>query len=221
MKILKTHSFFDFKKTIAAELLKECEKPWEALPRIKDFILKTGPTLDKAVYEEIKPSVWVAKSAKISPSAVILAPTIIGEESEIRPSAYIRGGVIVGKNAVVGNSSEVKNAILFDSVQVPHFNYIGDSILGYKAHFGAGAITSNVKSDKTEITISSGGEKKPTGLKKFGAVVGDFVEVGCNAVLCPGTVIGKNTTIYPLSLVRVAVAENRIFKSFNNIIPKD
>ncbi len=217
---MKTIDFYDVSKTLAEPLLSECEHPWQALPKIKEFILALGPTLDKSIYDEIKPQVWVAKSAVVSPSAEILPPTIIGENTEIRPSAFIRGSALIGNGAVVGNSTEVKNSIIFDSVQIPHYNYVGDSILGYRSHLGAGAVTSNVKSDKTNVTIMNGSEKIETGLRKFGAMVGDFVEVGCNSVLCPGTVIGKNSTVYPLSRVRGFIPENSIFKSPENIVTK-
>ncbi len=214
------YTIFDLERTAAKPFLLNYKRPWDALPHIKEFILELGPTLDKAIYNEIKPTVWIAKSAKISPSADISGPCIIGENTEIRPSAFIRGSVIIGNGCVIGNSTEVKNAVLFDSVQIPHYNYVGDSILGYRSHLGAGAVTSNVKSDKSNVSVNINGEKIDTGLKKFGAVLGDFVEVGCNSVLCPGTVIGKNTTVYPLSLVRGFVPENSIFKSAENIVIK-
>ncbi len=214
------YEIFDISKTLAAPLLEKCELPWEALPMIKEFILAIGPTLDKEVYEEVSPQLWIAKSTKVSPSAELHSPAIIGEECEIRPSAYIRGAVIIGKGSVIGNSTEVKNSIIFDSVQIPHYNYVGDSILGYRSHLGAGAVTSNVKSDKSNVTVLKNGERIETGLRKFGAMVGDFVEVGCNSVLCPGTVIGRNSTVYPLSRVRGFIPENSIFKSDENIVPK-
>ncbi len=217
---MKTAELFDLKYTIASSLLLECEYPWQALGKIKDFVIALGETLDKEKFDEVQPQVWIAKSAKVYPSAYIAAPCIIDEDSEIRHSAFIRGGVIVGKNCVVGNSTEMKNSIIFDNVQIPHFNYVGDSILGFKSHLGAGAVTSNVKSDKTLVTIKNGNEKIETGLKKFGAMVGDFTEVGCNSVLCPGTVIGKNCTVYPLSRVRGYLKENSIFKSQENIVTK-
>lgn len=217
---MKTKNLFDLDKTIAKELLSYCEYPWEALSKIKEHIIFLGGKLDKALFDEISPGVWVSKSAEIAPSASISPPCIIGENSIIRHSAFIRGSVIIGKDCVVGNSTEMKNSIIFDNVQIPHYNYVGDSILGYKAHLGAGAITSNVKSDKSPVTIKKGAEKIHTNLKKFGAMVGDFTEVGCNSVLCPGSVIGKNCTIYPLSRVRGFVQENSIFKDENNIILK-
>lgn len=217
---MKTYEIFDLSKSLAEPLLSKTEYPWEALPQIRDFILNLIPSLDKSVYEEVKPTVWIAKSAKIAPSADITGPTIIGENTEIRPSAFIRGSALIGNGCVIGNSTEVKNAIIFDSVQIPHYNYVGDSILGYRSHLGAGAVTSNVKSDKTLVTVKVNGEKIPTGLKKFGAMVGDYVEIGCNTVLCPGTVIGRNSNVYPLSRVRGFVPENSIFKNAENIVPK-
>lgn len=217
---MKTLELFDLSKTIAKPLLEKSEYPWQILKDIKDFVISLGEKLDKSLFDEVSPQVWIAKSAKIYPSAHIAAPCIIDEDAEIRHCAFIRGGVIVGKNCVVGNSTEMKNAIIFDNVQIPHFNYVGDSVLGFKSHLGAGAVTSNVKSDKTPVTVLKDGEKIETGLKKFGAMVGDFTEVGCNSVLCPGTVIGKNCTVYPLSRVRGFLEENSIFKSQENIVPK-
>lgn len=217
---MTTHKIFDIEKTLAKPLLEKTVYPWEALGGIKDFILTLGPTLDNGVYEEVKENVWIAKSAVVFESAYIAAPCIIGENTEVRHSAFIRGSVIVGNGCVVGNSTEIKNSIIFDSVQIPHYNYIGDSILGYKSHLGAGAITSNVKSDKTPVTVSTDSGKLSTGLKKFGAMVGDNVEIGCNSVLCPGTVIGRSSTVYPLSRVRGFIPENSIFKSDKNIVPK-
>jgi len=217
---VKTNALFDLSKSIAAPLLEKHEYPWQALKSIKDYVIELGKTLDKEKFDEVKENVWIAKSAKVFPSAYIDAPCIIDEDTEVRHSAFIRGSVIIGKNCVVGNSTEVKNSIVFDNVQIPHFNYVGDSVLGFKSHLGAGAITSNVKSDKTLVTISKDGEKIETGLKKFGAMVGDYTEVGCNSVLCPGTVIGRNCTVYPLSRVRCYVAENSIFKNEKEIVLK-
>lgn len=217
---MKINELFDLDKTIAAELFKGCEYPWQVLSKIKEFTLSLGGKLDKEKFDEVSPNVWVSKSARVAPTAFIAPPCIIDEGAEVRHCAFIRGGVIVGKNSVVGNSTEMKNAIIFDNVQVPHFNYVGDSILGYKSHLGAGAVTSNVKSDKTLVSIKNGDDKIETGLKKFGAMVGDFTEVGCNSVLCPGSVIGRNCTIYPLSRVRGYLKENSIFKAEGNIVTK-
>lgn len=218
---MKTLELFDLSKTIAAPLLEKSEYPYEILPDIKSFVTRLGKLLPKDRFDEVSENVWIAKSAKVFPSAYIAAPCIIDEETEVRHCAFIRGSVIIGKNCVVGNSTEVKNSIIFDSVQIPHYNYVGDSVLGYKSHLGAGAITSNVKSDKTPVTIKCGEEKIQTGLKKFGAMVGDYTEVGCNSVLCPGTVLGKNCTVYPLSRVRGYVKENSIFKSQKDIVTKE
>lgn len=217
---MRTQELFDLSKTVSAELLEEHEYPWLALGKIKDFIIRLGRSLDAEKFCEVSENVWIAKNAKVAPSAYIAGPAIIDEEAEVRHCAFIRGSVIVGKNSVVGNSTEMKNCIIFDNVQIPHYNYVGDSILGYKAHLGAGAVTSNVKSDKTPVTINRNGKRTETGLKKFGAMVGDFCEVGCNSVLCPGTVLGKNCTVYPLSRVRGYIAENSIFKSQEDIVRK-
>ena len=220
VKIFKAENFFDTSKSMAGDFLKDFNNVWEALPEIKALIIRLGKSLDKNVYEEVKENVWVAKNASIAKSAHIDGPCIIGENTEVRHCAFIRGSVLVGNSCVVGNSTEVKNSIIFDSVQIPHYNYVGDSILGYKSHLGAGAITSNVKSDKTLVSVKSEGEKIDTGLKKFGAIVGDKTEVGCSSVLCPGTVLSKNCTVYPLSRVRGFIRENSIFKSENNIVIK-
>lgn len=219
-KIYKTKELYDLNETIAKELLETCEYPWEALPNIEDFIIKLGNTLDKEKYEQKDTNIWIAKTAKIAPTAYITGPVIIGENAEIRHCAFIRGKAIVGNNAVVGNSTELKNVILFNNVQVPHYNYVGDSILGYKSHMGAGSITSNVKSDKKLVEVKNGKEIIETGLKKFGAMIGDYVEVGCGSILNPGSVIGKNTNIYPLSSVRGVVPENSIYKNQNEIVEK-
>ena len=210
--IAKTAELFDLTKSIAAPLLEKTEYPWEALPKIKAFILELGATLSSDIYDRVGEDVWIAKSATVAPSASIAGPTIICEGAEIRHCAYIRGSVIVGAGSIVGNSCEVKNAIIFDGVQTPHYNYVGDSILGYHSHMGAGSVTSNVKSDKTNVSILADGERVPTGLRKFGAILGDYVEVGCNSVLCPGSVIGRNCTIYPLTRVRGYIPENSIHK---------
>lgn len=209
--MIKTLELFDLNYTAAADYLKNYEYPWQALAGIKDFILSFGKTLG-AEYSEVSPSVWVHKSAKVAPSAYLGAPCIIGAGTEVRHGAFVRGSALVGENCVVGNSVELKNVILFDGVQVPHYNYVGDSILGHKAHMGAGSITSNVKSDKTLVTIKCGDEKFATNLKKIGAFVGDFAEIGCNSVLNPGTVIGRNSNVYPLSSVRGVVPPDSILK---------
>ena len=219
-KNLLAENLFDYSKTIAKPLFESVKYPWEALPKIKDFIIELGKTLDPEIYEEREENIWVAKSARIFSSAYLGAPLIICEDAEVRHCAFIRGSAIVGKGAVVGNSTELKNSILFDGVQVPHYNYIGDSILGYKSHTGAGTITSNLKSDKSLVTVLHNGEKVETGVKKFGAMLGDNVEVGCNSVLNPGSVIGRNTNVYPLSFVRGYVPENSIYKRLGEVAQK-
>ena len=220
MLTVKTQELFDLSHSLAAPLLSRFEYPWQALPHIKDFILELGKTLPAEDYDNSKEGVWIAKTARIAPSAVVEAPCIIGKNTELRTGAFIRGSVIVGEGCVVGNSCELKNAILFDSVQVPHFNYVGDSILGYRSHTGAGAITSNVKSDKTPVKVKTDDGVMETGLKKMGAMLGDFVEIGCNSVLNPGTVIGRCTNVYPLSSVRGTVPPDSIFKAPDCIVPK-
>ncbi len=210
---------FNLDHTMAKDYLSQFTFPWEALQGIKDFILSVGPFLD-ANYEEVSENVWVHRTAKVFSSAYLGAPCIIGPESEIRHCAFIRGSALVGQSCVVGNSTELKNVILFDGVQAPHYNYVGDSILGHFAHMGAGSITSNVKSDKQLVIIHHGDEKIETGIKKFGAMVGDYVEVGCNAVLNPGTVVGKNSTIYPTSCVRGVIPKNSIYKVSGHITEK-
>lgn len=217
---LLAKNLFDFSKTIAAPLFEGVKYPWEVLPKISEFIIELGKTLDPEIYEQRAENVWVAKSANVFDSAYLGGPLIICEDAEIRQCAFIRGSAIIGKGAVVGNSTEIKNSILFDCVQTPHYNYIGDSILGYKSHTGAGVITSNLKSDKSLVTVMCDGEKIETGVKKFGAMLGDNVEVGCNSVLNPGSVIGRNTNIYPLSFVRGYVAENSIYKRLGEIAEK-
>ncbi len=219
--MVKTTELFSLDKSLAGIYLAKCEYPFELLPKIKDMILEIGKALSKEEFSEISENIWVHKTAKIAPTAYLGAPCIIGENSEVRHCAFIRGSALVGKNCVVGNSTEVKNAVLFDNVQVPHYNYVGDSILGYKAHLGAGSVTSNVKSDKTLVVLKGKDGVFETGLKKFGAMVGDFVEVGCNSVLNPGTIIGKNTNIYPLSSVRGIIPSDSIFKSKDNIVNKE
>lgn len=218
---MKITELFDLTKSIAGVFLSKFIYPEGFLSELSDFIVELGSKLDKDKYVEAKKNIWIAKTATVADSATILAPCIICENAEIRHCAFIRGSVIVGNNAVVGNSSEVKNSILFDRVQVPHFNYVGDSILGYASHLGAGAVTSNVKSDKTNVSIVRDGEKIITDRKKLGAMVGDHVEVGCGAVLCPGTIIGRESTIYPLSLVRGYVPSKSIYKDKNDIVIKE
>lgn len=220
MNNVRISELYDLDKTIAKKVFEGAEYPWEVLSKIKDFVIELGKTLPKDIYEEVSENVWIAKSANVYESAYIKGPCIIDENAEVRHSAFIRGSAIVGKNAVVGNSTELKNAILFDNVQVPHFNYVGDSILGYKAHMGAGSITSNVKSDKSLVKIKENDECFETGIKKVGAMLGDNVEVGCNAVLCPGTVIGRNSMVYPTKIVRGVVKENSIYKDVGNIVEK-
>lgn len=210
----------DLDKTIAAKLFEGKTYPWEALDGIKSFILELGETLSADEYDHPEEGIWIAKDAKIFPSAYIGAPCIIDHGAEVRHCAFIRGSAIVGKNAVVGNSTELKNVVLFDNVQVPHYNYVGDSILGYKAHMGAGSITSNVKSDKTLVTVHIPDTPIETGRKKFGAILGDNVEVGCNSVLNPGTVVGRCSNIYPVSCVRGVVPANSIYKAKGNIVAK-
>lgn len=212
--------FEDLEKTIAKDIFEGLEYPWQALSKIGNFIIELGMKLPKDEYTMVSENVWVANSAKVAPTAFIGAPAIIDKDAEVRHCAFIRGNAIVGKGAVVGNSTELKNVILFDKVQVPHYNYVGDSILGYKAHMGAGSITSNVKSDKTLVTIKCGNDKVETGLKKMGAILGDEVEVGCNSVLNPGTVVGRQTNIYPLSMVRGYIPEKSIFKKADCVIEK-
>ena len=211
---------YDLKETIAAGLLEGLTYPWEALPKIHDFIIDLGESLPKDIYEERGDYIWVAKSAKVAPTACLNGPLIVDEDAEIRHCAFVRGNAIVGKGAVVGNSTELKNVILFNKVQVPHYNYVGDSILGFKAHMGAGSITSNVKSDKTLVVVKGEGISIETGLKKMGAMLGDNVEVGCNSVLNPGTVIGRNTNIYPTSMVRGVIPAGSIYKKATEIAGK-
>ena len=216
----KINDLYDLEHTIAAPFLSQFAYPWEALKGIKDFILAIGPTLGDD-YEEREEHIWIHKSAKIFPSAYIGAPCIIGANTEIRHCAFIRGSAIVGEDCVVGNSVELKNVILFDHVQVPHYNYVGDSILGYYSHMGAGSVTSNVKSDKKLVIVKNGEEQIVTGIKKFGAMLGDYVEVGCNAVCNPGTVIGRHSSVYPTSCVRGVLPANSIWKDNGKIITKE
>lgn len=220
MNELTNQSLFTFTETIAADIFEGTTYPWEVLPKIRDFILTLGATLSPEEYEQKAENVWIAKSAKVAPTAFINGPAIIGKNAEIRHCAFIRGNAIVGEGAVVGNSTELKNVLLFNKVQVPHYNYVGDSILGFCSHMGAGSITSNVKSDKTLVTISTAQGKIETTLKKMGAILGDHVEVGCNSVLNPGTVVGKESNIYPLSSVRGHVPAKSIYKNKNEVVAK-
>lgn len=220
MEQLKIKNLFSLEKTIAAELFESAEYPYELLPKIHDYILELGAKLPEERFEKRGEDIWVAKTAQVAPTAYLHGPLIIDEEAEIRHCAFIRGNAIVGKHAVVGNSTELKNVVLFDNVQVPHYNYVGDSILGYKSHMGAGSITSNVKSDKTLVEIRVDGEKIATGLKKMGAILGDEVEVGCGSILNPGSVIGSHTNIYPLSSVRGYVPAGSIYKKQGEIVNK-
>lgn len=220
MEECKIKNLYNLEETIAKNLLEEATYPWEVLSKIEEYILKIGEELSKEDYNKVGENVWIAKSAKVAPTAYINGPAIIGENAEVRHCAFIRGNAIVGNNAVVGNSTELKNVILFNNVQVPHYNYVGDSILGYKAHMGAGSITSNVKSDKKLVVIKNGDEMIETGRKKVGAMIGDNVEVGCGSVLNPGAVIGRDSNIYPLSSVRGVVKAHSIYKKDGNIVDK-
>jgi len=220
MSKIKIQDLYTLEETIAAELFEGVEYPWEVLPKIKDYIISLGEKLDPDKFEKRGEHIWIAKSAKVAPTACLNGPLIVDEDAEIRHCAFVRGSAIVGKGAVVGNSTELKNVVLFNKVQVPHYNYVGDSILGFKAHMGAGSITSNVKSDKTLVVIKGAEERIETGLKKVGAMLGDNVEVGCNSVLNPGTVIGRNSNVYPTSCVRGVVPECSIFKNNGEIIAK-
>lgn len=212
---------YDLKETIAAELFRDVTYPWEVLPKIHDFILELGSRLPEDVFEKRGEDIWIARSAKVAPTACLNGPLIVDEEAEIRHCAFVRGNAIVGKHAVVGNSTELKNVVLFNNVQVPHYNYVGDSVLGFKAHMGAGSITSNVKSDKTLVVVKGENIRIETGLKKFGAMLGDNVEVGCNSVLNPGTVIGRKSNIYPTSSVRGVIPANSIYKCRTEIAEKE
>ena len=220
MEAMKISNLYDLERTVAAPFRKQFTYPWEALAGIREFIVTLGNSLPEDRFEKRGEDVWIAKSARVAPTAFLNGPCIVDENAEIRHCAFVRGSAVIGKGAVVGNSTELKNVILFDQVQVPHYNYVGDSILGFKAHMGAGAITSNVKSDKTPVVVKAGKLQIATGLKKFGAMLGDCVEVGCNSVLNPGTVIGRNTNVYPLSRVRGFVPEGHIFKAQDEIVKK-
>ena len=219
--MLSIHELYDLSHTMAAEYLAGFTYPWEALGGIKSLIIGLGEKLNPDDYREVSPQVWVHRTAKVTPTAFLGAPCIIGAETEVRHCAFIRGAALVGEHCVVGNSVELKNVILFDNVQTPHYNYVGDSILGYKSHMGAGSITSNVKQDQRPVMVHTPEGNMETGLKKFGAMLGDFVEVGCNSVLNPGTVIGRHSNIYPLSSVRGVVPENHIWKTGGVVVPKE
>ena len=220
MSDIRITDLYDLSETIAAELFEGVTYPWEVLPKIHDFILELGRKLPKDIYEEKGENIWIAKNASVAPTACLNGPLIVDEEAEIRHCAFVRGNAIVGKGAVVGNSTELKNVVLFNKVQVPHYNYVGDSVLGYKSHMGAGSITSNVKSDKTLVTVKGKDVCIETGLKKMGAMLGDFVEVGCNSVLNPGTVIGRHTNVYPTSMVRGIIPADSIYKERTEIAEK-
>lgn len=220
MEACKISNMYTLSETIAAGLFEGTEYPWEVLPKIHDFILELGKSLPADKFEKRGGDIWIAKSATVAPTACLNGPLIVDEEAEIRHCAFVRGNAIVGKGAVVGNSTELKNVVLFNKVQVPHYNYVGDSVLGFKSHMGAGSITSNVKSDKTLVVVKSAGEKIETGLKKMGAMLADHVEVGCNSVLNPGTVIGRNSNIYPTSCVRGCIPANSIYKNEKEIVEK-
>lgn len=220
MEKAKITALYDLSHTIAADYLRGFEYPWEALKGISDLIIKLGNELSSEEYDNPSENVWIHKTAKVFPSAYIGSPCIIGANTEVRHCAFIRGSALVGENCVVGNSAELKNVIIFDNVQTPHYNYVGDSILGYKSHMGAGSITSNVKSDKTNVIIKDGDDTIETGIKKIGAMLGDYVEVGCNSVLNPGTIIGRNSNIYPTSCVRGVVPENSIWKTGGTVVSK-
>ena len=220
MSIPKIKDLYSLENTRAAALFENAEYPWEVLPNIGNFIIELGKTLSPLEFDNPAENVWIAKDATVFESAYIAGPCIIDHKAEVRHCAFIRGNALVGRGSVVGNSTELKNVIIFDSVQVPHYNYVGDSVLGYRSHMGAGSITSNVKSDKTLVHVKCENKDIATGLKKFGAMLGDFVEVGCGSVLCPGTVIGKNTNIYPLSMVRGVVKPNSIYKKQGEVTEK-
>lgn len=221
METIKITELFDLKRTIAADYLRNFTYPFEALKGISELIIHLGESLDANIYERKGENIWVAKSAKVAPTAFLGGPCIIGEHTEVRHCAFIRGSALVGNGCVVGNSVELKNVIIFDDVQVPHYNYVGDSILGYHSHMGAGSITSNVKADKTNVVIKSEADSIETGLKKVGAFLGDYAEIGCNSVLNPGTVIGRNSNVYPLSMVRGVVPANSIYKKKGEVVGKN
>ena len=220
MAIPKIEELLDLTHTLAAPLFEGKRYPWEILSPLKDFIRELGASLPKGEYDEIAPEVWVHKSAKIAPTALIAGPTVIGAGTEVRHCAFIRGSALVGEGCVIGNSTEVKNAVIFDCVQVPHYNYVGDTILGFRAHMGAGVVASNFRSDKGNVSVRDGDEKIETGLRKLGAILGDGVDVGCNSVLCPGSVVGRDVIIYPLSRVRGFIPERSILKGDGSVVPR-
>ena len=217
MDAIKVKDLYDLTHTRAAQMLETCEYPWEALDKIGAAVLAVGETLDAAAYDHPAENVWIAKSASVAATASITGPCVIGEKTEVRPGAFIRGNALIGAGCVVGNSTEVKNAILFDGAQAPHYNYIGDSVMGHKAHTGAGAVTSNLKQDHSNVTVLKDGERVETGMRKFGAMLGDHAEIGCGSVLNPGTVVGKNARVYPLSMVRGFVPANHIYKKAGEV----
>ena len=219
MDNIRTKDLFDLEHTIAKDLFADAEYPWQVLPEIKEFIMRLGETLDPAVFDHPVEDIWIAKDATVAPTACLNGPLIVDREAEIRHCAFVRGSAIIGKGAVVGNSTELKNCVLFDSVQVPHYNYVGDSVLGYKAHMGAGGITSNVRSDKKNIVVHAGSNME-TGLRKMGAMLGDRAEIGCNSVLNPGVVVGRDSIVYPTSCVRGIVPENHIYKGEGSIVAR-
>lgn len=220
MAIPKIEELLDLTHTLAAPLFRGKRYPWEILPLLKEFISELGASLSREEYDEIAPGVFAHKTAKIAPTAMIQGPTVIGAGTEVRHCAFIRGSALIGENCVVGNSTEVKNAVIFDNVQVPHYNYVGDSILGFRSHMGAGVVASNFRSDKGNVGVRDGNEKIETGMRKLGAILGDGVDVGCNSVLCPGSVVGRDTVIYPLSRVRGSVPEKSILKGDGSIVPR-
>lgn len=217
---IRIENLYDLKETMAKDLFEGKTYPWEVLPLIHDYILKIGPTLDQEEYQQVSENVWIAKSAEVASTAYIHGPCIIGKNAQVRHCAFIRENAIVGEGATVGNSTELKNVILFNEVEVPHYNYVGDSILGYKAHLGAGAVTSNVKADRKNIVVHVGGLEIETGMPKFGAMLGDWAEIGCNSVLNPGTIVGRHSNVYPLSSVRGVVRAKHIYKNKNEIVEK-
>ena len=218
---MEIENLYNINETIAKDLLSSKKYPWELLPKINEYILELGPKLDKNIFNQIGENIWVAKSAKVAPTAFLNGPLIIDEDAEVRHCAFIRGAAVVGKNCVVGNSTELKSSILFNCVQTPHYNYVGNSVLSYKSHMGAGSITSNLKSDKSLVTIKTKDGKIETGLKKLGAILGSYVEVGCNSVLNPGTVIGSHSNVYPLSMVRGYVPAGSIYKKAGEVVEKN